>query len=110
MVDRYTKIVLAVIALALVALAVRPVLESRPARAQEPATPQRPACGTYDNPCYVTGTVSLAEGVLVAGTVAVTNWPPIQLVQVRGVDQAIPVIRGGNQPIPVCLTPASFQC
>jgi hypothetical protein len=47
MVDRYTKVILTIIALALVALVLRPVLEPRVASAVS-------ECGTFSNPCYVT--------------------------------------------------------
>jgi hypothetical protein len=47
MVDRYTKIVLTVIALALVALVLRPALEPQVATALS-------ECGSFSNPCYVT--------------------------------------------------------
>lgn len=79
MVDRYSKIVLTVIALALVALVVRPMFESGSAGAQARG------CGDAMNPCYVT---AAAGGLPVRGTVFVvaprgggalpvyvTNWP-----------------------------------
>jgi hypothetical protein len=49
MIDAYTKAVLTVIALALVALVVRPTVEPSPASAQAPAGP----CGKPSTPCFV---------------------------------------------------------
>ena len=46
-VDRYTQVVLTVIALALCALVLRPWWTPSPAGALEPA------CGMYSTPCYV---------------------------------------------------------
>ena len=46
--DSYTRVVLTVIALALVALVIRPSLEPAPAGAQ------MGWCGGFGNPCYVT--------------------------------------------------------
>jgi hypothetical protein len=63
MVDRYTKVVLTVIAAALVMLAMRPWREPQPARAQGSE------CGNSRNPCFVT------TGVLDPLRVQVTNWP-----------------------------------
>jgi hypothetical protein len=47
MVDLYTRAVLTVIALALVALVMRPVLHAEPAAAMA-------GCGGFTDPCYVT--------------------------------------------------------
>jgi hypothetical protein len=50
MVDRYTKLVLTVIALALIGLLARPSLAPRTVEAQQP---YGPACGTAAAPCHV---------------------------------------------------------
>ncbi len=57
MVDRYTKIVLTIIALALTILAVRPWIEPQRALAREKG------CGSLTNPCYVTTSSSEAVNV-----------------------------------------------
>lgn len=57
MVDRYTRIVLTVIAVTLTGLFVRSLVEPRPAVAQGPV------CGAPDNPCAV----SIVGGPAVAG-------------------------------------------
>jgi hypothetical protein len=61
--DGYTKLVLTVIALALVMLAVRPWVEPQPVGAQ------RGGCGNSKSPCFVT------TSVLDPLRVQVTNWP-----------------------------------
>ena len=47
MVDTYTKAVLTLIAVALVALVIRPVVHPQPVAAMA-------ECGGFTNPCYVT--------------------------------------------------------
>ena len=57
MADRYTKVVLTIIALALTILAVRPWMEPAPAVAQGER------CGALTNPCYVTTGTSASLNV-----------------------------------------------
>jgi hypothetical protein len=73
MVDRYTKIVLTVIAVLLAGLLVRSLLEAQPAVAQ-----LAPACGTLDRPCAVS---------LVGGPVA-GAWQGAPLVVYDGYAEA----------------------
>ncbi len=63
MIDRYTKIVLTVIATALVGLVAQNALG--------PANAQRGACGSSIDPCYVTSSAHGLNGL----SVYVTNWP-----------------------------------
>jgi hypothetical protein len=77
MVDRYTKAVLTVIAVALTALAVRPLLDSRSAGAQGLG------CGNVVNPCWVRSRVEPPDALHIAGQVSVKveNWPAVQTVR-----------------------------
>lgn len=95
MVDHYTKVLLTVIAVALMILVVRPAWESRPAAAQGLAV----TCGTFDNPCYVTGVVSTA----------ITNWPQLQAVTVVNWPTVQAVhLNGTSLTLPVCVAPSRF--
>lgn len=58
MIDRYTKVILTVIALALTALVLRPLFEL------PSATAQGSRCGDIQNPCFVTANARTALPVL----------------------------------------------
>ena len=60
--DRYSKVIFTLIALALAALAVGQFVPN-------PATAQGAGCGSYTNPCYVSS--SGIGGI----SVRVSNWP-----------------------------------
>lgn len=84
MVDRYTKIILTIIALAMVALTIRPIINVHPAGAQGLA------CGQMANPCEV----------------RVTNFPwqpsPAAI-------QPVLVVQDPKRPIPVRIVPSDEE-
>jgi hypothetical protein len=91
-IDRYTKFVLTLIALALIVIAARSFSVPAPARAADPGQ----ECGSDpQHPCYI-------AGLGPSGTVAVVNGQglPFKVLVANAPANAVPVIVS-NPPVPL---------